>query len=44
MKKADKGGFQKIHKNQAAILEELQGLIVPDHAKKWRKNANSRSN
>jgi hypothetical protein len=34
VKKADKGGFQKIHKNQAAILEELQGLIVPNHAKK----------
>jgi hypothetical protein len=25
-------------------LEEIQGLIVPDHAKKWRKNANSMSN
>jgi len=25
-------------------LEEIQGLIVPDHAKKWRKKANSMSN
>jgi hypothetical protein len=25
-------------------LEEIQGLIVPNHAKKWRKNANSMSN
>jgi len=27
----------KIGKNQAAILEEIQGLIVPHCAKKWRK-------
>ena len=37
MKKADKGGFQKIHKNQAAILEKIRDLIVPHYAQNWRK-------
>jgi len=26
------------------FFEEIQGLIVPHCAQKWRKNANSRSN
>ena len=31
--------------NQAVIfLEEIQDLIVPHYAQKWRENANSRSN
>jgi hypothetical protein len=34
VKKEDKGGFQKIHKNQAANLEKIQGLIVPHYAQK----------
>ena len=37
MKKADRGGFQKINKNQAAILEEIQSLIVPHYTHIWRK-------
>jgi len=37
MKKADRERFQKIHKNQAAILEEIQGLIILHYARKWRK-------
>ena len=38
MKQADRKGFQKnIHKNQAAILEEIQGLVVPHYAKKMKK-------
>jgi hypothetical protein len=30
--------------NQAAILEEIQGLIVPHYAQNGEKNTNSRSN
>ena len=37
VKKADRGGFQKINKNQAAILEEIQSLIVPHYTHIWRK-------
>ena len=44
VKKEDKGGFQKIHKNQAANLKEIQALIVPHYAQIWRKNTNLKSN
>jgi len=38
VKQVDRGRFQKrIHKNQAVILEEIQGPIVPHYAQKWRK-------
>jgi hypothetical protein len=42
VKKVDRGGFQKI---QAAILKEIQCLLVPPLCPKMeKKNANSRSN
>jgi hypothetical protein len=47
VKQADRGGFQiyiYIHKNQVAILEEIQGLVVPPICPKMKKNANLRSN
>jgi len=55
VKQADRGGFQiyiyvyiyiyiYIYKNQVAILEEIQGLVVPPICPKMKKNANLRSN
>jgi hypothetical protein len=34
VKKVGQRGFQKIHKNQAVILEEIRGLIVSYYAQK----------
>jgi hypothetical protein len=34
VEKINQRGFKKIHKNQAAILEEIRGIIVPHYAQK----------
>jgi hypothetical protein len=31
MEKTCRGGFQKVHKNQAAILDEVWSLIIPHY-------------
>jgi hypothetical protein len=31
MEKTCRGGFQKVHKNQAAILDEVRSLIIPHY-------------
>jgi hypothetical protein len=37
VEKASTGRFQKYIKNQAAILEEIQGLIVPHYTQRLKK-------
>jgi hypothetical protein len=44
MDKVGREGFQNIHKNQAAILDEIWSLIVPNYTQYWENNADSRSN